>query len=40
MSIKAGGSIAELEPGLIPPGVGKLGCDRGSESDVGLVCAW
>ena len=40
MLIWTGDSIAELEPGLIPPGVSELSLGVGSESDMGLICAW
>ena len=39
MSIWAGGSVAKLEPGFLPPGVNVLILNRGSELDVGVVCA-
>ena len=39
MSIWTGGSIAILELGLLPPGVGVLSLDGGSESDVWTVGA-
>ena len=37
MSIWAGGFVAELELGFIPPGVSELGLGGSLESDMGLV---